>query len=1366
MSSAPPSPYRRPSNSTTPPPGSPHTRTNTQHFLSPATAPTSHVHHLPSPPNPASPFSPASPPRHRRSVTSPPLETSHLAYPSVAGRQVVPLAGGSAPRSPTAVRIEEGNPFDRNDAADEDYVDYGDAASTSSLTEVQELSLDRSVRSRNSHQLPYPATAPSPSSTPPSTATDLLMRPMTALQSVWRGMMLQSTPEESLEMSEARRRGSNTASDEKLSNGVKRNGSKNGFLAYDDPSDDPKSSHRDGTRTRSLSMAYLQDPSPLFPTDSSLSSADTAAHPPHLDLPDRPRSTATPSPLGYRSPSSPGMLVPTLDSHRIAALRLKHARFSRWTLRFDDEQVEKDYEMYFWGRSVTRWRTFVAVAGALAVGYQIASLLERSGGWGEAPRAATTVDWVVLALAAILPMVVIGLASYAVPGPRMAKWIHHLSFLFLILIGPVLTCIRYAHSPGSGGSGGAAVSPAVTAPLYIVCLVASVFFLRLRFVYTVLATLVVAPTWYAVFGVDLGAGSGVTTATGAVVSYVGPYVVASVALFLACIVTCSIAYDLERTLRTQYLSDSRFLSITRNLQSQLEGLEKSMLLAAGRQDLTPADLDSPLEKAMLAVRALLMDPTVRRQHKNVLDVVMACLSSPNLLTPDLDLQVRRGQVEMDQEVEKWLFNEVARRKGLGEEAEADGVGAMQLVNPENGRLDEEEEEEANEEAAAAEDDDVFSDGHAVVEVGEQGGKGGDKAVALQLIAVAAETACSQDLASLRQQVPLNGGGLMLSSAASSAVSSISPASVAANAAAAAAAAAAGSPGPLFRHRRRSSSAIPLIPTLTVVDHDDLSLQRLRTPRAVQLLSRVGEFNFPIFSFADAAAGHPLLVLAHHLCVVGAGPGGAAGSTSVSSVATSSVPGSTPLLAPAGTVGNGLNGVVMRLGLNVEKFLNAMATIEAGYHADLAFHNSLHAADVLHCIHYMMNLPTIRTIFTDLEILSILLAAIIHDFDHPGVNNHFLIASCDRRALLYNDKSVLENHHCAAAFEVLSRRECNFMSTLDRAEYRKVRENVVDMVLATDLAQHFSLLTMFKKKVLTGDTFDPLGTREDRTLLMQMLMKCSDVSNPTKAWPEYGEWIRRITEEWFAQGDREKALGLPISPFCNRDGTTATNPAPSQASFIDFIVSPLFDAFSAWTDLGEIKHGLDANRAKWAAVIAAEKAKEEREKAAAAAASAAASPATSVASTPATTPNSRTRRNKSFPHLPGLVTGSPATSTHSTPYPPSTPTRSKSQYHPNHHGPHTPTNANSSGSGATSRLVQLQQPLSATPSSAAAAAAGLPRRSASTSHKRRSSNPVESLSLSSFAFGEEGGAGPAGAAPKKSNFFTSAGNSPAPSPSRR
>lgn len=97
-------------------------------------------------------------------------------------------------------------------------------------------------------------------------------------------------------------------------------------------------------------------------------------------------------------------------------------------------------------------------------------------------------------------------------------------------------------------------------------------------------------------------------------------------------------------------------------------------------------------------------------------------------------------------------------------------------------------------------------------------------------------------------------------------------------------------------------------------------------------------------------------------------------------------------------------------------------------------------------------------------LSLFVAAAIHDYDHPGVNNNFLIATRDPIALLYNDRSVLENHHCAASFSILMDSKNNFLQGLDTSVFNTVRSLIVNMVLATDLAEHFDLLTRFKKKV--------------------------------------------------------------------------------------------------------------------------------------------------------------------------------------------------------------------------------------------------------------------------------------------------------------
>ena len=52
-----------------------------------------------------------------------------------------------------------------------------------------------------------------------------------------------------------------------------------------------------------------------------------------------------------------------------------------------------------------------------------------------------------------------------------------------------------------------------------------------------------------------------------------------------------------------------------------------------------------------------------------------------------------------------------------------------------------------------------------------------------------------------------------------------------------------------------------------------------------------------------------------------------------------------------------------------------------------------------------------------------------------------------------------------------------------------------------------------------------------------MVHCSDLSNPTKPLDIYRQWVDRIMEEIFRQGDREREIGMEISPMCDRYNAT-------------------------------------------------------------------------------------------------------------------------------------------------------------------------------------------------------------------------------------
>ena len=98
----------------------------------------------------------------------------------------------------------------------------------------------------------------------------------------------------------------------------------------------------------------------------------------------------------------------------------------------------------------------------------------------------------------------------------------------------------------------------------------------------------------------------------------------------------------------------------------------------------------------------------------------------------------------------------------------------------------------------------------------------------------------------------------------------------------------------------------------------------------------------------------------------------------------------------------------------------------------------------------------------IEILAVLFAAAVHDVDHPGMNNSFLSSTGDPLALLYNDRSPLENHHLATAFELA--RNYQTFSEMDDVYYRHLRRLVIHAVLATDLKEHFASLGVFRTSI--------------------------------------------------------------------------------------------------------------------------------------------------------------------------------------------------------------------------------------------------------------------------------------------------------------
>merc|ERR1719329_441842 len=100
-----------------------------------------------------------------------------------------------------------------------------------------------------------------------------------------------------------------------------------------------------------------------------------------------------------------------------------------------------------------------------------------------------------------------------------------------------------------------------------------------------------------------------------------------------------------------------------------------------------------------------------------------------------------------------------------------------------------------------------------------------------------------------------------------------------------------------------------------------------------------------------------------------------------------------------------------------------------------FHSFRHAVDVTQGISCLLRWlqEAQPTMLSDLQVVAALLAAMVHDTDHPGVMNNFLVATRHPLAVLYNQQSVLENHHISTAMALTSRPELDWISPLPAAD---------------------------------------------------------------------------------------------------------------------------------------------------------------------------------------------------------------------------------------------------------------------------------------------------------------------------------------------
>ncbi|KAG8748476.1 3',5'-cyclic-nucleotide phosphodiesterase [Ceratobasidium sp. 414] len=155
--------------------------------------------------------------------------------------------------------------------------------------------------------------------------------------------------------------------------------------------------------------------------------------------------------------------------------------------------------------------------------------------------------------------------------------------------------------------------------------------------------------------------------------------------------------------------------------------------------------------------------------------------------------------------------------------------------------------------------------------------------------------------------------------------------------------------------------------------------------------------------------------------------------------------------------------------------------------------------------------------------------------------------------------------------------------------RGFRWLLVQTVLATDMSVHFKWLDGFKTWDASGSSKGSefrqgvvgLTEDEERLMICQALIKCGDISNPTRPHAVSEHWSKVLLEEWACQATFEQELDLPVTVVNVDVSNGAKQQAQGQVNFIDLFTQPLFNATaSVIPELHPVTEQCALNRKLW------------------------------------------------------------------------------------------------------------------------------------------------------------------------------------------
>lgn len=242
-------------------------------------------------------------------------------------------------------------------------------------------------------------------------------------------------------------------------------------------------------------------------------------------------------------------------------------------------------------------------------------------------------------------------------------------------------------------------------------------------------------------------------------------------------------------------------------------------------------------------------------------------------------------------------------------------------------------------------------------------------------------------------------------------------------------------------------------------------------------------------------------------------------------------------------------------VNSKKFLQFIVQIFNKYKRSVEYHNDLHGCDVAQHCHFVIKTQGLGKYaqFNNFDTLALIVAALCHDVKHDGFNNRYHVMAYTQRFQMYGDASVQESYHAAETLKLLNVIEYDFMSENHTPEQVQLfRKRVLEAIISTDMALMKKLRGeladhLQKFQIDSGNNANQLidctsnkTMEQSKQLVSNGLLHACDISTSLREFDLSTVWADLLFEEFFNQGDCEKAQGLEVSMLCDRETTKVAN----------------------------------------------------------------------------------------------------------------------------------------------------------------------------------------------------------------------------------